>query len=192
MRELPDDYFIDADDKLVDFMEKQGENCIREIYQSNQTNKENGYRLLSILIVGIGSSFLLLTQNPHPDFVSAGIAVFTVYWSVCAILLVLGVLSVQTRGLVSSTPDALYTETYKTLNQSDYSYLKSTGFTADCNRLAVMRRFRLKELSVTAAELVEANVRIRTRLTRVRLAVILAPIIAITASVTTYISFHFI
>ncbi|HHQ8374468.1 TPA: phage major capsid protein [Salmonella enterica subsp. diarizonae] len=72
MRELPDDYFIDADDKLVDFMEKQGENCIREIYQSNQTNKENGYRLLSILIVGIGSSFLLLTQNPHPDFVSAG------------------------------------------------------------------------------------------------------------------------
>lgn len=103
-----------------------------------------------------------------------------------------GGLSVQMRGLVSSTPDALYTETYKTLNQSDYSYLKSNGFTADCNRLAVMRRFRLKELSVTAAELVEANVRIRTRLTRVRLAVILAPIIAITASVTTYISFHFI
>lgn len=65
MRELPDDYFIDADDKLVDFMEKQGEDCIREIYQSNQTNKENGYRLLSILIVGIGSSFLLLTQNPQ-------------------------------------------------------------------------------------------------------------------------------
>lgn len=65
MRELPDDYFIDADDKLVDFMEKQGEDCIREIYQSNQTNKENGYSLLSILIVGIGSSFLLLTQNPQ-------------------------------------------------------------------------------------------------------------------------------
>ncbi|SWD51557.1 Uncharacterised protein [Klebsiella pneumoniae] len=68
MSDLPDDYFLDADDELVDFLEKQGEDCIREITQSNSLNKENGYKLLSILIVGIGSSFLLLTQKDHPDF----------------------------------------------------------------------------------------------------------------------------
>ncbi|WP_350355596.1 hypothetical protein [Serratia symbiotica] len=64
MKNLPKDYFLDADDELVEFLESQGEACIKEIYQSNTVNKENGYKLLSILIVGIGSSFLLLTQRP--------------------------------------------------------------------------------------------------------------------------------
>lgn len=61
MRELPKDYFLGVDDELVDYLEKQGEETIREIHLSNKTNVENGYKLLNILIVGIGSSFLLLT-----------------------------------------------------------------------------------------------------------------------------------
>ena len=63
MRELPKDYFLGVDDELVDYLEKQGEETIREIHLSNKTNVENGYKLLNIQIVGIGSSFLLLTQK---------------------------------------------------------------------------------------------------------------------------------
>lgn len=76
MTNLPDDYFLDADDELVDFLEKQGEESIKETYQSNTTNIENGYKLLNIQIVGIGSSFLLLTQKTSWDYLTAGLAVF--------------------------------------------------------------------------------------------------------------------
>lgn len=81
----PYEYFLGADDDLVDFLEKQGEECIKEIEQSNAINKENGYKLLGILIVGVGSSFLLLTQNNQPYFMTLGIGIFMLYWAACAI-----------------------------------------------------------------------------------------------------------
>ncbi|HDL7377321.1 TPA: hypothetical protein PXN31_000089 [Yersinia enterocolitica] len=186
MKNLPDDYFLDADDDLLGFLEAQGEACIRDIYQSNTVNKENGYKLLSILIVGIGSSFLLLTQRPHLDFLSAGLAVFTVYWSACAMYLVTRVLSVSKYGLVSASPNTLYTESYKNLSKDGFDELKSNGFVGECNRLAVMRRYRLKALCMTADELLCDNIKIRTRLTWARIATILTPVCAIFVSVITY------
>ncbi|MCQ1824560.1 hypothetical protein NOH58_25090, partial [Escherichia coli] len=39
-------------------------------------NKENGQKLLSILIAGVGSSFLLLTQRTGFDYLTAGMSVF--------------------------------------------------------------------------------------------------------------------
>ncbi|WP_310945604.1 hypothetical protein [Klebsiella pneumoniae] len=109
MTNLPYEYFLGADDDLVDFLEKQGEECIKEIEQSNAINKENGYKLLGILIVGVGSSFLLLTQNNQPRFMTLGIGIFMLYWAACAIYLVSGVLSVQVRALLNSAPADLYT-----------------------------------------------------------------------------------
>lgn len=186
MKNLPDDYFLDADDDLVDFLEKQGEDCIREIYQSNSVNRENGYKLLSILIVGIGSSFLFLTQRQHPDFLSFGIIVFTLYWSICAMCLVLGVLSVRVRGLISATPDCLYTESYKNINDDNFKYFTDKGYSGKKEILPIMRRYRLRDLCITAEELVTANVRIRTNLKRVRIATILTPVCAIFISAITY------
>lgn len=186
MSDLPDDYFLDADDELVDFLEKQGEDCIREITQSNSLNKENGYKLLSILIVGVGSSFLLLTQKDHPDFLNAGVAIFTLYWTLCAVYLVLRVLSVQTRALISTSPDVLYTRVYKTITGSDYETLRANGYIGGDSALSVMRRYRLKNLCQTASELQEANIQLRTRLTRVRLASILTPALSITVSALVY------
>ncbi len=186
MKNLPDDYFLDADDDLVDFLEKQGEDCIREIYQSNSVNRENGYKLLSILIVGIGSSFLFLTQRQPPDFLSFGIIVFTLYWSICAMCLVLGVLSVRVRGLISATPDCLYTESYKNINDDNFKYFTDKGYSGKKEILPIMRRYRLRDLCITADELVTANVRIRTNLKRVRIATILTPVCAIFISAITY------
>src|SRR5699024_2310565 len=189
MNDLPDDYFLDADDDLVDFLEKQGEDCIGEIYRSNSVNKENGYKLLSILIVGIGSSFLLLTQKTQIDFLSAGIAVFTVYWSVCAIYLVINVLTVHTYGLVSTSPADLYTEAYKGIGDADVEDRQARGFVGKNDRLSVMRRYRLKTLCVTADELLQVNETIRPRLKKARIATLLAPVYAIIISAITYLFF---
>ncbi|MEQ5221176.1 hypothetical protein ABN242_03885 [Providencia alcalifaciens] len=187
MNRLPEEYFLDADDDLVDFLEKQGEECIREIYQSNSINRENGYKLLSIQIVGIGSSFLFLTQKEHPDFLSIGIIIFTLYWSVCAICLVLGVLSIKVRGLASSIPALLYTESYKNINDSHFAYFAEKGYSGKKEVLPIVRRYRLRELCITADDLVTSNARIRTNLNRVRMATILTPICAIFISAITYL-----
>ncbi|MBH3044778.1 hypothetical protein FHU12_5325 [Serratia marcescens] len=187
MKNLPNDYFLDADDELVDFLEAQGEACIKDIYQSNAVNKENGYKLLSILIVGIGSSFLLLTQRPNIDFLSAGLAVFILYWSLCAIYLVTQVLTVHMRGLVYASPEQLYTEKYKAINQQHFDYFKSNGFSGECNRLSVMRRYRLHALCLTANELASDNKKIRERLTWARMATIITPACALFISALTYL-----
>lgn len=187
MKNLPDDYFLDADDDLVEFLESQGEACIKDIYQSNTVNKENGYKLLSILIVGIGSSFLLLTQRPNLDFLSAGLAVFIGYWSLCAVYLVTRVLTVNVRGLVYASPDQLYKSNYKNINQEHFDYFKSKGFSGECNRLSVMRRYRLHALCLTANELISDNEKIRTRLTRARMATIITPACALIISALTYL-----
>ena len=85
MENITGEYFLDADDELVDYLEKQGEECIKEAYHSNTVNIENGYKLLNIQIVGIGSSFLLLTQKTNWDYLAVGIAAFTFLWTWCAI-----------------------------------------------------------------------------------------------------------
>lgn len=187
MDNLPDEYFLDIDDKMLDFLEKQGEDCIREIYQSNMTNKDSGQKLLSILIVGIGSAFLLLTQDKYPMFLSAGIGVFTVYWAFCAMYLVLTVLSVKTRRLVSSPPSLLYTETYKTISPTDFEFFKTKGFTGEDDTLRVLRRYRLLELCSTTSEMVKLNGEMSKQLNRARIGTILTPVFAILISAITYV-----
>ena len=86
MRELPKDYFLGVDDELVDYLEKQGEETIREIHLSNKTNVENGYKLLNIQIVGIGSSFLLLTQKTNYHiYITMDMVrhLLGMYWFIC-------------------------------------------------------------------------------------------------------------
>lgn len=62
MEQMTGEHFLDIDDDMLNYLEKQGEETVREIYQSGLNNKESGQKLLSILIVGIGSSFLFLRK----------------------------------------------------------------------------------------------------------------------------------
>ncbi|HGH3372334.1 TPA: hypothetical protein ACJIK4_001820 [Kluyvera cryocrescens] len=183
---LPEEYFLDVDDEMLNFLEKQGEDCIREIHQSNNTNKESGQKLLGILIVGIGSAFLLLTQNKYPSFLSFGIGVFTLYWSLCAMYLILTVLSVKNRKLVSSIPCLLYEDNYKNISDDDYAHFKAHGYSGDKNKLHVMRRYRLGELCVIADEMLAVNAKTSKQLNWVRIGTILTPVLALFISVVTY------
>lgn len=186
MEELPDDFFLDADDDLVNFLEKQGENCIREIHQSNALNKENGQKLLSILIAGIGSSFLLLTQRSTFDYLTVGMFVFLVFWVLCAIYLVRRVIISRTRVLASSTPYALYHKDYKGFNEEDYAHFESRGFSSEHSTLNILRRYRLADLTRMAEISKNENVRIASELERVRIATILTPVCAFIISAFIY------
>ncbi|ASG43815.1 hypothetical protein ACRZ6Q_003635 [Citrobacter freundii] len=182
MEKLPSDYFLSADDNLVDFLEKQGEEVIREIQTSNKINVENGYKLLSIQIVGIGSSFLLLTQKTNFDFLTAGIAAFTVLWTWCAIYLVHSGLSVKMRGLIYAPPHALYTQSYKAIEKVTYQMFYDAGYQGVENPLPLIRRYRLVNLNDTASELLLENEKIRNCLDKARMFTILAPVVAMLIS----------
>lgn len=182
MENLPEDYFFDADDDLVDYLEKQGEEAIREILASNKTNIENGYKLLSIQIVGIGSSFLLLTQKTEFDFLAFGITTFTVLWTWCAIYLVCNGLSVNMRAIISAPPNALYTQEYKNIVPETYAIFRKAGYQGDNNKLKIIRRYRLVNLADTAKELSIQNEKLRTCLESARMFTILAPVAAMVAS----------
>ncbi|MFL7906854.1 hypothetical protein V7O37_03860 [Escherichia coli] len=169
MRELPKDYFLGVDDELVDYLEKQGEETIREIHLSNKTNVENGYKLLNIQIVGIGSSFLLLTQKTNFDFLTAGITTFTLLWTWCAIYLICTGLSVKVRGLINAPPDHLYHEKYKDMEPSSFKIFADAGYLGPDKLLPLIRRYRLVDLSDTARELLLENEKIRTSLDKARM-----------------------
>lgn len=189
MKKLPDDYFLDADDDLVDFLERQGEDCIREIHQSNTLNKENAQKLLSILIAGVGSSFLLLTQRSTLDYLTTGMSVFLVYWALCAAYLVRNVLSVRLRAIASSTPYALYHDDYKGFGEADYANFESKGFSGKRSTLNILRRYRLADLTRMAEMSKKENTRIGRELEKVRIATILTPVCALVISVLTYLFF---
>lgn len=187
MEKLPDDFFLDADDDLVNFLEKQGEDCIREIHQSSALNKENGQKLLSILIAGIGSSFLLLTQRSTVDYLTIGMSVFLFYWASCAAYLIRYVLIVRSRPLASSTPYGLYHVGYKGFSEKDYIKFELNGFSAKRSTLNILRRYRLADLTRIAEISKEENVRIARELERVRLATILTPVCALMISGLIYL-----
>lgn len=183
------DHFLDVDDDMLNFLEKQGEETIKEIHLSNLANKESGQKLLSLLIVGIGSSFLLLTQNRPEKFLTAGLAVFTLYWSLCAAYLIVRVLNVRQRALATSSPCTLYHAGYKNFNQVDYDHFSEKGFKAERSELSIMRRYRLFELEEIAHDYLRENLRVGLALERVRIATILTPMCALIISALTYLFF---
>lgn len=189
MDKMSGDHFLDIDDEMLNFLEKQGEDTIRDIHQSNISNKESGQKLLSLLIVGIGSSFLLLTQNRPEKFLTAGLMVFTIYWSLCAAYVVVRVLGVRKRSLATSSPCQLYTKDYKGFKKEDYDVFSKMGFKAECNELSIMRRYRLFELEEIAQDYLKENLRVGIALERARIATILTPVCALIISVVTYLSF---
>lgn len=190
-RGTPDlDYFLDVDDDMLNYLETQVTECIGETKQSNSVNKENAQKLLSILIVGIGSSFLLLTQEKYPFFLTVGIGVFTLYWAYCAMFLVMTVMSGRFRKLAFAPPNLLYTMHYKNISSEDFKHFKIKGFKYGDDKLGVLRRIRLIELCEISHEMIRQNVTMGKHLNRARIGAILAPVCAIAVSVITYLASH--
>lgn len=130
MDKLPGEYFLDIDDEMLEYLEKQGEDCIKELNESNDKNKQNGYKLLSLFFLGIGSFFLLLTKERDINYFSTCLFAFMLLWIIDASYLVLFVLKVHERGTIKASPDFLYTPSFKVLKNDAgfYKDLHEKGF----------------------------------------------------------------
>ncbi|MDG6266549.1 hypothetical protein Q7306_11385 [Glaesserella parasuis] len=86
---LPDDYFLDVDDEMLEYLEKQALQSYDDVKKSNENNREKAYRLLNYLLLGIGSISLLLINSIdkiHPIIIVNAILLMA-GWTISAFML---------------------------------------------------------------------------------------------------------
>ena len=165
MKQIEDDYFLDVDDKMLEYLELESAKCVDSINQSIFNNKENSYKLLSLLIVGVGASFLLITQSDKVDFFTLLLLIFCTGWTICLVLLAVFCLKTSKKLILSNSPLDLYSEYYKT--------------SKDYNKLSILRRYKLSTTEDVINNLVEENARIARWLDRVIILSVITPITSI-------------
>lgn len=173
MKQIEDDYFLDVDDKMLDYLELESSKCVESVNQSIFSNKENSYKLLNLLIVGVGASFLLITQSDKVDFFTMLLLIFCTGWTICLVLLAVFCLKTSKKLILSNSPLDLYSEYYKT--------------SKDYNKLSILRRYKLSTTEDVINNLVEENARIARWLDRVIILSVITPITSIIFSFLLYI-----
>lgn len=154
---VENNYFIDIDDETLELLEQQGDKCMSEALDANKSLKEVAFKILNLLIIGIGGSFILLTQMAEPNYLTYGLLVFCVGWAVAAIYIVTSCVIRKDRPLSVSDPQTAYTPVYKELNNSDYDYFYSIGYKGKKEALPIFRRYRLGTLQVAIEEMLKIN-----------------------------------
>jgi len=165
MKQIKDDYFLDVDDKMLEYLELESSKCVESINQSIFSNKENSYKLLSLLIVGVGASFLLITQSNKVDFFTMLLLIFCTGWTICLVLLAVFCLKPKKKPILGNSPLDLYSEYYKTLE--------------DCNKLSILRRYKLSTTEDIINILTEEDDRVGRWLDRVIILSVITPITSI-------------
>lgn len=142
---LPDDYFLDVDDDMLEYLEKQAKQSITEVQKSNEQNREKAYRLLNYLIAGIGGVILILLnhiRDIHPFLILGSIALIA-GWSISSVMLLHYVIMSKKRPLTTNIPQNLYNDTFK--------------FSKDRNKLGILRRYELHNTNSYLTQLLKIN-----------------------------------
>ncbi|OBW97454.1 hypothetical protein [Gallibacterium anatis] len=145
MDKLPDDYFLDTDDEMLEYLEKQAKQSIVEVQRSNEQNREKAYRLLNYLIAGIGGVILILLNHIgdiHP-FLILGCIVLIAGWSISSVMLLRYVILSKKRPLTTNIPQNLYNDTFKS--------------SKDSNKLGILRRYELHNTNSYLIQLLKIN-----------------------------------
>lgn len=175
-------YFLSVDDETLDFLEKDAEKFALEVNEAILRIKNSAFQIINILILGIGSSFLFLTQAKSFNYLAIGLLVFLVLWTCSAIYLGFFCLSTSKRYLIYAKPEDLYREGYKKIDEHYYLRLREYGYSGDMNTLSLIRRFRLNALSMTIDDLSSLNKKLAFRLDITLLITILSPVASIICS----------
>ena len=165
MKQIENDYFLDVDDKMLDYLELESSKCVESINQSIFSNKENSYKLLNLLIVGVGASFLLITQSDKVDFFTMLLLIFCTGWTICLVLLAVFCLKPKKKPILGNSPLDLYSEYYKKLE--------------DYNKLSILRRYKLSTTEDVINDLTDENNRIARCLSGVIILAVITPIASI-------------
>ena len=142
---LPDDYFLDTDDEMLEYLENQAKQSIAEVQTSNEQNREKAYRLLNYLLLGIGSISLLLINSIdkiHPVIIVNAIFLMA-GWTLSAFILTHYVLLSKVRQMGTNIPQNLYNESFKNSQEK--------------NKLSILRRYELHNTNQAILYLLNAN-----------------------------------
>ncbi len=167
---LPDDYFLDADDEMLEYLEKQALQSYDDVKKSNENNREKAYRLLNYLLLGIGSITLLLINSIdkiHPIIIVNAILLMA-GWTISAFMLTHYVLLSKIRQMGTNIPQNLYNESFKN--------------SQDKNKLGILRRYELHNINQAILALLNTNAIYRKYTDRAIMTAISLPILLMVIS----------
>ncbi|MGF7452729.1 hypothetical protein [Pasteurella bettyae] len=168
--QLPDNYFLDTDDEMLEYLEKQALQSYNDVKNSNENNREKAYRLLHYLLLGIGSISLLLINSidkMHPLIIINAI-MLTAGWTLSAFMLTHYVLMGKVRQMGTNIPQNLYNESFKN--------------SQDKNKLGILRRYELHNTNLAILHLLAINAEYRKRTDTAIMIAISLPILLIALS----------
>lgn len=157
IKNIENDYFISVDNETLDLLERQGEKCANEVIEANKSIRETAFKIFNLLILGTGGSFILLTQTKELNYLSFILSIFCIGWGLITIYIASSCVIRKYRPLANPHPKAVYPEVYKNLNNDDYSYFSSIGYTGERSSLPIFRRYKLGTLQVAIDETLELN-----------------------------------
>lgn len=167
MKEIPENFFLDASDEMVDYLEAQGVETFNRLEQSYKDSRLNSEKLISILVVGIGAAFMLLYNQIKDDgyvmFISVGLAVFMVCWVLCAFYLLNTCIRTRRRTIPPTSPGGLYYP--------------------DKTPIGQLRRWRLWNLEDSCDRMERIALSTAKHLDKVRRYIVLSPCVALCASI---------
>ena len=166
MNDISNDYFLDIDDDLLAFLEKQADKAIEDITQSNEKNRERAYRLLNLLLVGVGSSIMLVLTHINAITLLLAIAVLLLGtgW-VIALYFIVDTLTTKCKPVQGNSPEAYYTEEYR-------------QFQGD--KLGTMRRVELLNRKADIEALLKLNTYLNRQIDRaIRIAAITPSVVLV-------------
>lgn len=142
---LPDDYFLDTDDEMLEYLENQAKQSIAEIQKSNEQNREKAYRLLNYLVAGIGGVTLVLLNHIEKlhFFFILGSIICIAGWSISAVILLHYVILSKKRPLTTNMPQNLYNDSFKSSQEN--------------NKLGILRRYELHNTNQYIVYLIRLN-----------------------------------
>ncbi len=186
IKNIENDYFIDVDDETLAILEEQGDRSFTEVFNNTNSTRELAFKILNLFLLGAGGSFLLLTQQAKVSFLSVGLLTFCIGWSLCSLSVVLKCIKRVDRPLKTTDPQSSYLSVYKELNDDDYNYFNSIGYTGERKSLPVFKRYRLGTLQVAIQEMEEINEKIANSLNNTIIASSATPLAGIALSLLHY------
>lgn len=107
---IDENYFCDAEPKMVDYLTEQGIEAVKIQDESFCSIRSRSHTLANILTTGIGGSamlFISVAEKGNIPFLS-GLGVLIIGWGLCLYLLIKKVLIAQTRYTPFTSPLKLY------------------------------------------------------------------------------------
>lgn len=154
---LSDDYFLDIDDEMLEYLETRNEKMIDEIIQANNKNTQIAQFLFNLLTTGATGCFLLSFNNERLSSLPTIILlIISLCWALVSIYLLIYAIKPNDRPAKNNRSANLYHKMYKEDFPNYCDYFKRFNLT---DKLAILRRYELISQEKLISELLNLNIK---------------------------------